>query len=86
GQFVAGKIGEATGGESGEMSKDLTLAIYDRIGWITIGTAVVVLLLAPVVKRWMHLDALRDTPSPADQAAVYGGGEGENADGALPRR
>ena len=86
GQFVAGKIGEATGGESGEMSKELTLAIYDRIGWITIGTAVVVLLLAPVVKRWMHLEALRDPPSPADQAAVYGGGEGENAEGALPGR
>jgi POT family proton-dependent oligopeptide transporter len=67
GQFVAGKIGEATGGESGEMSKELTLAIYRQIGWITIGVAVVVLLLSPVVKRWMHLDTLEDGVSPGDQ-------------------
>ena len=60
GNFVAGKIGEATGGENGNMSKDLTLAIYSKIGWITIGIAVVVLLLSPIVKRWMHLDTLED--------------------------
>jgi POT family proton-dependent oligopeptide transporter len=60
GNFVAGKIGEATGGVGGEMSKELTLAIYSRIGWITIGISVVVLLLSPIVKRWMHLDTLED--------------------------
>ncbi len=60
GNFVAGKIGEATGGEGGEMSKDLTLQIYTKIGWVTIGIAVVVLLLSPIVKRWMHLDTLED--------------------------
>ncbi|MEP6867959.1 MAG: oligopeptide:H+ symporter, partial [Novosphingobium sp.] len=60
GQFVAGKIGEATGGESGEMNKELTLAIYSKIGWITIGIAAVVLLLSRYVKRWMHLDTLED--------------------------
>lgn len=60
GNFVAGKIGEATGGESGEMSKELTLAIYDKIGWITIGAAAVVIALSPIVKRWMHVDTLAD--------------------------
>jgi proton-dependent oligopeptide transporter, POT family len=60
GNFVAGKIGEATGGESGAMSKDLTLAIYNKIGWITIGVAAVVLLLSPLVKRWMHVETLED--------------------------
>ncbi|MFM5906540.1 MAG: peptide MFS transporter [Novosphingobium sp.] len=60
GNFVAGKIGEATGGESGEMSKDLTLAIYNEIGWITLGVAAAVLLVSPIVKRWMHLDTLED--------------------------
>jgi amino acid/peptide transporter (Peptide:H+ symporter), bacterial len=60
GNFVAGKIGEATGGESGEMSKDVTLAIYSKIGWVTIGVAVVVLALSPIVRRWMHLDTLKD--------------------------
>ena len=60
GQFIAGKIGEATGGESGTMSKDLTLSIYNEIGWVAVGIAVVVFLLSPIVKRWMHLDTLGD--------------------------
>jgi len=60
GQFVAGKIGEATGGENGEMNKELTLAIYSKIGWVTIGIAVLVLVLSPLVKRWMHVETLGD--------------------------
>lgn len=60
GNFVAGKIGEATGGESGEMSKELVLAIYTKIGWVAIGVSVVVLILSPFVKRLMHLDTLDD--------------------------
>lgn len=63
GNFVAGKIGESTGGEGGTMSKELTLSIYNEIGWITIGVAVVVLALSPIVKRWMHLDTLEDRPA-----------------------
>ena len=61
GNFVAGKIGEATGGEGGEMSKEITLSIYNKIGWIAVGAGVIVLALSPIVKRWMHLDTLRDT-------------------------
>ena len=60
GSFTAGKIGEATGGESGEMSKDLVISIYNQIGWVAIGVGVVVLALSPIVRRWMHLDTLRD--------------------------
>ena len=60
GNFVAGKIGEATGGESGEMTKEATLLVYNKIGWITVGIGVAVLALSPIVKRWMHLDTLRD--------------------------
>ena len=70
GNFVAGKIGEATGGEGGEMSKDLTLAIYNKIGWITIGVSVVVLALSPIVKRWMHLDTLRDDRNLAGDSEI----------------
>jgi POT family proton-dependent oligopeptide transporter len=61
GNFVAGKIGEATGGEGGEMSKELTLSIYNEIGWVAVGAGVIVIALSPIVKRWMHLDTLRDT-------------------------
>lgn len=60
GSFVAGKIGEATGGESGEMSKELVLTIYNQIGWVAIGVGVVVLAVSPIVKKWMHLDSLQD--------------------------
>jgi proton-dependent oligopeptide transporter, POT family len=60
GNFVAGKIGEATGGHGGEMTKEGTLQVYSTIGWWTIGIAAVVLALAPLVKRLMHLDTLKD--------------------------
>ena len=86
GNFVAGKIGEATGGEGGEMSKELVLEIYWQIGLVAIGISVLVLAVSPFVKRWMHLDTLEERVSPDGQAGVYGGGEGENIDGALPTR
>ena len=60
GNFVAGKIGEATGGEGGEMTKEATLAIYSKIGWITMGVAVAVLVVSPFIKKLMHLDTLED--------------------------
>ena len=60
GNFVAGKIGEATGGHDGEMTKEGTLAVYNTIGWWTVGIGVVVLALSPFVKKLMHLDTLRD--------------------------
>ncbi|PXA99943.1 MFS transporter [Nostoc sp. 3335mG] len=72
GNFVAGKIGEATGGHDGEMTKEGTLSVYSTIGWWTIGIGVVVLLLSPIVKRWMHLDTLKDDAdhSLAGEAAI----------------
>ena len=66
GNFVAGKIGEATGGHDGEMTKQGLLDVYAMFGWITIGIAVVVLLLSPIVKKWMHLDTLEDAPLAGD--------------------
>ncbi len=60
GNFVAGKIGEATGGEGGEMTKQGLLDVYELFGYISIGVGVGVLLLSPIVKRWMHLDTLGD--------------------------
>lgn len=87
GNFVAGKIGEATGGEGGEMSKELVLQVYWQIGLVAIGISVVVLAVSPFVKRWMHLDTLEERVTPADQAKVWGGdGERENADPSLPSR
>ncbi len=70
GNFVAGKIGEATGGHDGEMTKAATLGIYNQIGWVAIGVSVVVLALSPFVKKWMHLDTLRDDNDLAGQAEL----------------
>lgn len=60
GNFVAGKIGEATGGHDGEMSKQGLLDVYEMFGWIALGVGIAVLLVSPIVKKWMHLDTLED--------------------------
>ncbi len=67
GNFVAGKIGEATGGHDGEMTKQGLLDIYSLFGWVTIGIGVAVLLVSPIVKKWMHLDTLEDHPLAGDK-------------------
>ena len=71
GNFVAGKIGEATGGgEHGHMTRDGTLAIYWKIGLIAMGIGVVVLALSFLVKKLMHLDTLKDDSDIAGQAEL----------------
>ncbi|HYW16386.1 MAG TPA: oligopeptide:H+ symporter [Allosphingosinicella sp.] len=89
GNFVAGKIGEATGGHDGEMSKQGLLDIYELFGYISIGAAVLVLLVSPIVKRWMHLDTLEDRTEDGDrELAGYkevGGDRGQDA-GMFPNR
>lgn len=86
GNFVAGKIGEATGGEGGVMSKELTLAIYTKIGWVTVGVAVVVLALSPLVRRWMHLGTLGDRAGDHDLAGEPGLGLEAQEAGLHPAR
>jgi POT family proton-dependent oligopeptide transporter len=60
GTFVAGKIGQMIGGESGELTREASLAMYTRIGWIGVGIGVAVLVVSPLVRKLMHLDTLRD--------------------------
>ena len=60
GNFVGGKIGEATGGHDGEMTREATLGVYNTIGWWAVGIGFAVLALSPIVKRWMHLDTLEE--------------------------
>ncbi len=81
GNFVAGKIGEATGGESGEMTKQGLLDIYSMFGWIAIGVGVAVLLLSPIVKKWMHLDTLEDRPLAGDKGLAEPEGAGTKLGG-----
>ena len=49
------------------MTKQGLLDIYELFGWIAIGAAVAVLVISPLVKKWMHLDTLKDEdPAPFD--------------------
>lgn len=79
GNFVAGKIGEATGGESGEMTKEATLGVYATIGWWTVAIGLGVLLLSVFVKKLMHLDTLG-----RDEAGHALAGEPQLAEPAAP--
>lgn len=60
GNFVAGMIGAATGGEDGAMTREATLSIYESIGLFAIGVGIFVIAVSFYVKRWMHLDTLED--------------------------
>jgi len=60
GNFVAGMIGAATGGEDGAMTREATLSIYETIGLFAIGVGIFVIAVSFYVKRWMHLDTLAD--------------------------
>ena len=63
GNFVAGMIARATGSEaaSGEgAAQQVVLDVYSRIGWIAVAVGVGFILLAPLIKKLMHLDTLRD--------------------------
>lgn len=63
GNFLAGLIAQATGGEGAGPAQ--VLAVYGRIGWFSMGIGVVVLVLAPFVTRLMHLDTIGDAPDHA---------------------
>ena len=60
GQFVAGLIGRATGGETGEMTHEAALSVYAQIGWLAVGVGLLVLLASPFVRRLMHLETLAE--------------------------
>ena len=75
GSFVAGKIGEATGGEDGNMTKEAALSIYNQIGWISIVVGVGVVLVSRLVKKLMHLDTLADDNVGDDLLGQGGAGE-----------
>ncbi|MEE9433068.1 MAG: peptide MFS transporter [Sphingorhabdus sp.] len=60
GNFVAGMIGAATGGEDGAMTREATMSIYQYIGWVAIAVGLVVIVIARFVKKLMHLDTLGD--------------------------
>ena len=65
GNFAAGKIGEATGGAGGVMSKEAALGIYWSIGWWAVAAGVVAMLVSPFVVRLMRQDQWWSKAAPA---------------------
>lgn len=62
GNFAAGKIAEATGGEGvGEVAgKQVVLDVYGTVGWYAVGIGIAVMVISPLIKRLMHLETLAD--------------------------
>ena len=58
GNFAAGLISAATGGEGAGPEK--VLDVYSNVGWLAVGVGVVMLVISPLIKKLMHLDTLRD--------------------------
>ena len=69
GNFAAGLISAATGGEGGGV--DRVMEVYSNVGWLAVGVGVVMVLIAPLIRRLMHLDSLKDdAPSLAGQDEI----------------
>ena len=62
GNFAAGLIAAATGAEGvgEEAGKQVVLDVYSTVGWFAIAVGVGVMVVAPLIKKLMHLDTLRD--------------------------
>lgn len=56
GEYAAGLIAAATGGDAGQASRENVLAVYSQIGWWSVAAGIAVMALAPLVKRLMHSD------------------------------
>ena len=54
GEYAAGLIAAATGGEKGEASRESVLSVYGSIGWWSVGLGIAVMAVAPLVKRLTH--------------------------------
>lgn len=58
GNFAAGLISAATGGDGA--GPERVLDVYSNVGWLAVGVGVVMILIAPLIRRLMHLETLRD--------------------------
>jgi POT family proton-dependent oligopeptide transporter len=59
GNFAAGLISAATGGEGA--GPERVLEVYTRVGWLAVGLGVAMVVIAPLIRRLMHLETLRDS-------------------------
>jgi len=62
GNFTAGLISAATGGEGA--GPERVLEVYSKVGWLAVGVGILMILVAPLIRRLMHLDTLKDDVPP----------------------
>ena len=58
GNFAAGLIAAAAGAEGA--GPEQVMDVYSRVGWIAVCVGVAMIVIAPLVKKLMHLDTLKD--------------------------
>jgi POT family proton-dependent oligopeptide transporter len=70
GNFAAGKIAEATGGDglTDEAGRQVVIDVYSTVGWYAVGIGVAVMVISPLIKKLMHLDTLSDDSTEAREA------------------
>ncbi|WP_058833774.1 peptide MFS transporter [Luteimonas abyssi] len=68
GNFAAGLISAATGGEGA--GPERVLEVYSNVGWLAVGVGIGMLVISPFVRRLMHLDTLRDDEPVAGEPGI----------------
>lgn len=72
GNFAAGLIAAATGSEGVDNAgPERVMEVYSTVGWTAVGVGVAMMVIAPLIKKLMHLDTLRDAePALAGQSEI----------------
>ncbi len=68
GNFAAGLISAATGAEGA--GPERVLDVYTTVGWTAVAVGVGMIVIAPLVRRLMHLETLSDEPSVAGRTEI----------------
>ncbi|MAI90851.1 peptide MFS transporter [Ponticaulis sp.] len=85
--YLAGFIAKSTGAETlGGQLTDVAAAkagyvsVYTNVAIVAIGIAVVMLLIAPIIKKWMHMDVHADVSKEGADPSDYQGKADKLAD------
>ena len=70
GNFAAGLIAAATGAEGA--GPERVIEVYSTVGWTAVAVGVGMIVIAPLIRRLMHLDTLRDADAELPGQAEIG--------------
>ena len=78
--YLAGFIAKSTGAETlGGQLTDVAAAkagyisVYSNVAYVAIGIAVIMLLISPLIKKWMHMDVHADVSKEGADPSDYQG-------------